>query len=197
MTELIGASRSGRRRRSTSKNATGIKSPRFGRNLLWGVVSASLLVGAYTAHQMRLASHLFGTLYAGATSEEVLYLRGSPAIRSEDQTLWTYSEGAGAHSVLRFSADNTLKSITCTGSADAPESCPDVMGVVLGTPEDRLINRLGPPDSSRFVPNGKVISYGDLGVAFSMREYRVQSITKVRRGGRFAYLPRVLWHLLP
>lgn len=197
MSELIGASPSGRRRRSTSKQATGIKSPRFGRNLFWGVVSASLLVGIYTAHQMRLASQLSGVLFAGATSEEVLYLRGTPANQSSDQTIWTYAEGAGAQSVLRFAADNTLNSITCRGSSDAPEGCPDVMGVVLGTPEDQLINRLGPPGSSRFIPNGKVISYGDLGVAFIMREYRVQSITKVRRSGRFAYLPRVLWHLLP
>ena len=72
--------------------------------------------------------------------------------------LWTYSEGTGAQSVLRFAADNTLDSITCRGSSDAPESCPDVMGVAIGTPEDQLINRLGPPGSSRFIPNGKVIS---------------------------------------
>ena len=75
--------------------------------------------------------------------------------------------------------------------------CPAVLGLELGTDQDRLVDRLGPPTSERYIPNGKILFYSDMGIHFTMREYRITGITKTGRTSRFAYLVRLPWLLLP
>lgn len=156
-----------------------------------------LFAAVYSAHQMRLASLMFGPLLLGAPREEVRYLRGEPSRITRDGSYWIYPEGAGTQSVIQFGDDGLIRAITCLQLEVASTGCPAPMGVGIGTTEDRLINRLGPANDERYIEGGKQMYYAELGLMFTMREFRVTAITKVPRSGRLAFLPRLLWNILP
>lgn len=157
----------------------------------------SLAITGYTVHRLRLASLTGGVLMPGMTEAEVRYLRNAPPTVTRGGLTWIYPDSDTGHSVVRFSPGMNVRSISCFGVAGLPTGCTDILGVTLGTTEDNLVNRIGPPSSTTFIPNGKILVFNDLGLAFTMREYRVASITKFQRSGRLGFLPRAAWFLLP
>jgi hypothetical protein len=196
MPEPEPAQASSRRSRRRSKRK-GLKAPVFGASVFWVMVLLTLAATAYSVHRMRLASLMNGGLMLGGAAEEVRYLRGEPLRKSAMGKHWFYQEGPGATSVVRFGADGRVDAISCVQMEAVAGGCPEPMGIVLGTTEDRLINRLGPASDERFVEGGKQIYFAELGLMFTMREFRVAGITKVRRSGTLDFLPRLAWNLLP
>ncbi len=188
---------SSRKQKRRRKVEEGIASPAFGRNLFRTMVALALIVLAFAAYNMRFAAVVYGFLMPGMPVDEVRYLRGAPESISADGLVWTYAEGSSAKSKLRFDGADRLVSIACSSTSSDRLGCPDVAGLNLGTSEDWLINRLGPPTSYRYIPDGKIMVYSDMGLAFNMRQYRVDGIAKFRKSGSADYLPRIFWHMLP
>lgn len=187
---------SSRRNRRRSKRK-GLKAPSVGVGVFWLMVLLSVAAVGFSAHRMRLASLMAGQLMLGAPPEEVRYLRGEPMRKSADGRHWFYAEGPGAQGVIRFDASGRTDAISCIKVESVAAGCPAPMGVTLDTTEDQLVNRLGPANDERYIEGGKQMYYADLGLMFTMREFRVVGITKVARTGRLGFLPRLAWNLLP
>jgi hypothetical protein len=197
MEEPQGApSATGRRSRRRSKR-TGLKAPSVGTGVFWLMVVLTVAAVGFSAHRMRLASLMSGSLMLGAPAEEVRYLRGEPTARSADGRHWFYTEGAGAVGVVRFDTSGRTDAISCLKVEAVAAGCPALMGVTLDTTEDQLVNRLGPANDQRYIDGGKQMYYAELGLMFTMREFRVVGITKVERSGRLGFLSRLAWNLLP
>ncbi len=194
--ETAASDESRRRSRRRSKRR-GLQATSFGVTVFWVMVLVAVSAMAYSAHQMRLASLMFGPLMLGVPPEEVRYLRGAPARISADGKHWLYPEGPGAQGVIRFGADGRVDAMSCMQIEVVAAGCPAPMGVSLGTTEDHLVNRLGPANDQRYIEGGKQMYYADLGLMFTMQEFRVAGITKVERTGRLSFLPRLVWNMLP
>lgn len=188
--------KSGRRKRRR-KQQTGWQAPETGRLILAVMTLLLLATAFYTAYRFRLASLMMGALMIDSPREEVIYLRGQPAARLDNDMRWQYNEGDDLKTTVQFNAAGRTERISCSGPGAGSVGCPDVLGIGLGTNEDTLLNRLGPPSRQNYIPGGKLMYYADLGVTFTMMEYRVTGITKVQRSGKLDFLPRVAWYLLP
>lgn len=158
---------------------------------------ASLLAGGWTAHRMRVSTIMAGGYMPGMSEQEVRYLRGTPEQVLEGGSRWLYRDGETALTLLRFAPDKRVRSVSCFGEIGQPTGCSDIMGLTLGASEDQVVNRLGPPGQRTFVHDGKILAYGDMGIAFTLRESRVVAITKVERSDALSFLPRIGWNLLP
>lgn len=185
------------RRKRRRKQQSGWQSPGIGRLILASMTILLLVVALYTTHRFRIASLMMGPLMIDAPREEVIYLRGQPASRLDNDMRWQYNEGGDLKTTVQFNAAGRTETISCSGPGVGSVGCPDVLGIGLGTDEDTLLNRLGPPTRQNYIPGGKLMFYADLGVTFTMMEYRVTGITKVQRSGKLNFLPRVAWYLLP
>ena len=187
----------GRRRSRRRSKRRGLQAPSFGVSVFWTMVLITLGAVIYSGHQMRLASLMFGPLMLGSPPDEVRYLRGEPTRISADGKHWFYPEGPGTQGVIRFGADGRVDAMSCIQIEAVAAGCPAPMGVSLGTSEDQLVNRLGPANDERYIEGGKLMYYAELGLMFTMREFRVTGVTKVQRTGRLAFLPRLIWNMLP
>ncbi len=185
-----------RRTRRRSKRSTSRK-PVLGQIVFWMMTVLAIAASVFSAHQMRLASLMFGPLMLGMPREEVRYLRGEPSRISGQGRYWSYPEGAGGLTVIRFADNGLVDTMSCVQLETVGTGCPAPMGVGLGTTEDRLVNRLGPANDERYIEGGKLMYYAELGLMFTMREFRVTGITKVPRSGNLAFLPRLGWNILP
>lgn len=197
MNDVAPETTSRRKRRRKKAQEQGWQSPRIGRNLALAVL---LLAGAaygYAALGMWNAAGMAGVLAPGMSEAEVRYLRGEPKQHTPDNLAWTYAEGEGAETVVRFDEARQIKSITCSALAGSAFGCPEAFGVTIGTSEDQVINRLGVASEQTYIPNGKIMAYNDLGLVYTMREFRVVQITKLRRQGVVSLLGRTFWNLLP
>ncbi len=198
MSEVSAESSGRRKKRRRNKNAAkGWASPALGTSLFWTMVLTAGAAGAIVSANMWTAANMAGVLMAGMPEHEVRYLRGEPKSRSADGLAWTYTEGDSAESVVQFGTDRRIVTINCKPTISAALGCPESFGVTIGTSEDWLINRLGPPSRSSYIPNGKLLIYDDLGLVYTMREYRVAAITKQARGNNVGLIGRVLWNLMP
>lgn len=195
--ELQPAGAGRRKRRRRKEDDTWLKSAAAGRQIFWGVTALAILAAAYTTHKFRHASLLSGGLMVGDPSEQVTYLYGPPAQRSADGKVWYYRPGSGTIRVIRFDDNGRMAVDSCFAEDRESFGCGTVMGQGIGTAEDHLINRIGPPTSQTFSKGGKILNYSDLGLNFTMREFMVVGITKSQRSGRTGFLPRVAWYLLP
>lgn len=197
MNDVAPETTSRRKRRRKKAQEQGWQSPSLGRNL---VLALLLLVGAAYAGAalgMWNAAGMAGVLAPGMSEAEVRYLRGEPKVHSPDNRVWTYAEGEGAESLVHFNDARQVESISCRALAGSAFGCPEAFGVTIGTSEDQVINRLGVASDQTYIPNGKIMTYNDLGLVYTMREFRVVQITKLRRRGVVSLLGRTLWNLLP
>lgn len=184
-------------RRSSSKSQKGLKSV-FVAKLVRGAVVIALLAALVVAgQQLRLASLMFGPLTVGMPEQEVLYLRGQPDRRDASGNVWTYDDGLEARTLVSFGPNRNVQSITCASVTGGTIGCPAVLGLELGADQDQLVDRLGRPTSERYIPNGKILAYSDIGLHFTMRQYRITGVTKTSRTTRVAYLGRLPWIVLP
>ena len=190
------SSRRRRRRRSHSVGKTEAQQARR-RTLFWLIAGLTLLAAGYTAQHMRVSSLMAGGLMPGMTPQELRYLRGAPDQVLGSDGAWLFHDGEVSHTVVRFGADQRVRSISCFGVIGQPIGCADVMGLSLGASQSQLVNRLGPPSSEVFVHDSKVLAYGDMGLAFTLREGQVTAITKVQRSSSLSFLGRTLWSMLP
>ncbi len=197
MNDIAPETTSRRKRRRKKAQDLGWQSPTLGRNLAIAVFMMAGAAYASAALGMWNAAAMAGVLAPGMTEAEVRYLRGEPRVHSPDDRTWTYSEGEGAESLVRFDDSRHIESITCRALSGSAFGCPEAFGVTIGTTEDRVINRLGVPSDQTYIPNGKIMTFGDLGLVYTMREYRVVQITKLRRRGVVSLLGRTVWNLLP
>lgn len=181
------------RRKRRRKQQAGWQAPGIGRMILAGMTILLLGTALYTAYRFRVASLMMGPLMIDSPREEVVYLRGQPAARLDNDMRWQYDEGDDLKTTVQFNAAGRTESISCSGPGAGSVGCPDVLGIGLGTDEDTMLNRLGPPTRQSYIPGGKLMFYADLGVTFTMMEYRVTGVTKVRRSGKLDFLPRVAW----
>lgn len=193
----VANARGPRRRRGRNKQRMGIKSRAVGRLIFWVMLVLSAVVLAYTIYSLRKGAMVAGWLMVGQTPEEVIYLRGEPERRTEGGKTWHYAEPGGARGVVRFGPDGRTRTISCMQDDTAAIGCSKVLGLGMGDSEDWLLNRLGPPTSERYVNGGKLLAYADLGVVYTMREFRVTGVTKYRQSSDFGYWPRALWTTLP
>lgn len=163
------------------------------------MVAISLAAAGLMAQRMRLASLMSSQLLLGIPQQEVRYLRGEPKRISADGRHWLYVEGPGALGVIRFDAGGAVDAVSCLQIEPAATGCPNPppMGVALGSTEDWVINRFGPSSDQRYLSDGKLIYFAELGLVLRMREFRVVGITKVPRSGRLDLLPRLAWAMLP
>lgn len=195
-TETAAPEKDRRRTRRRSRRSSSRK-PILGQIVFWIMTVLAIAATVFSAHQMRLASLMFGPLMLGVPREEVRYLRGEPSHVSAEGKYWLYPEGAGGRTVIHFGDDGLVDTMSCVQLEPAATGCPTPMGVGLGTTEDRLVNRLGPANDERYIEGGKLMYYAEFGLMFTMREFRVTGITKVERSGRLAFLPRLVWNILP
>lgn len=100
-----------------------------------------------------------------------------------------FFEGTAAGVLVNWTAKRTVASVECTdGEA---HDCPGVLGVVVGTPEQAVLARLGRPTSVAVEDGVKEMQYDDLGVTFRLTNRRVYSlILRPRSGGAWAWVQR-------
>jgi hypothetical protein len=195
--EVANARRSQRRRsRRSNRQSHGWKSPLVGKGLFWSGLGMLALGATYMAYGLHLGANMAGLLLIGLNKQEVTYIRGNPAGQGDGGQTWFYTEGAGAQGVVRFGPDGRTRTISCMQRGQVALGCSSVLGVGMGDGEDRLRNRLGSPTQERYVKGGKLMVYADMGLVFTMQEFRVTGITKYAAGG-LGYLVRVPWAMLP
>lgn len=187
-----------RRSRRKRKSKTGFwANPALGRRIAIGVSLLGLLLLVLLTYQMRHASLLVGPLQIGASDAEVAYAMG-PADRVDaDGQRWSYSLGISTLLMVEFDADRQVDAIRCVTFGPGATGCPQLMGIGLGTSEELLVNRLGPPSSFSYIPNGKTVTYDDMGISFTMHQFRVTGYSKTARTSRIGFIPRVFWSFMP
>ena len=191
------SSHSRRQRRKRRNKATFWTNPALPRRTTLLVAALALLASAFSVYKLRQGSLLFGQVQIGAPQAEVAYLYGQPPRTEANGAKWLYPVGADAELAINFDADRAILSMDCIAHSATAFGCPTVAGIGLGTPEDQLLNRLGPASSQTYIPNGKTLTFDDMGVTFTLHQFRVTGYSKVRRTSRIAYLSRVAWNLLP
>jgi hypothetical protein len=101
---------------------------------------------------------------------------------------WLF-EGTAAGVMVIWTAKRTVASVQCTdGEA---HDCPGALGVVMGTPEQMVLARLGRPTSVGVKDGVKQMRYDDLGVTYRLTHRRVYGLTLgPRSGGAWAWVKR-------
>jgi len=75
---------------------------------------------------------------------------------------------------VNFNSDRTaLVTIRCIAYDDFYGRCPSIAGVIDGSTEQDVIQRLGPPDSTEIKSGIKVLTYRTLGIGLRLRKERV------------------------
>ena len=75
---------------------------------------------------------------------------------------------------VNFNSDRTaLVTIRCIAYDDFYGRCPSIAGVIDGSTEQDVIQRLGPPNSTEIKSGIKVLTYRTLGIGLRLRKERV------------------------
>lgn len=122
-----------------------------------------------------------------------------PGTKLEDYSDWLFTQPSGSELVIYFGEKPAkVQAIVCYAEAGG-NVCPPLLGVHVGTSEDGMIRRLGPPTEPSFLDNQKLAPYDDIGVVFILGKAQVRNlgISKQKKGGATALRARFLETLLP
>lgn len=194
---------SGRRRRRKQrvrrferKSAMGIATTRFGL-ALFGLMSVVLLVYCGLIWlQVKEAAESLGPYKLGMTEADARYQFGEPKVSRAAADIWIYAN-AGSQLSLRFAADGRLDRVTCIQQGTFDGSCPQELGVGIGSTEDDLIRQFGPPDAMRYDRDEKLARYGALGLTVRLRKLQVVGIEHTRATSTAGMITLALWRMLP
>jgi hypothetical protein len=203
MDEVAVAEKPKRRRKSrSSRKEAGswgayFRGPSFGRHLFVFMCLIGVAYAGKIAWETRVATYFYNSLTVGSSEGDVRYMLGPPRSTEQNGRIYRYEE-RGALVTVRFGADGSMESITC--SPLKPEyagRCGPILGIRIGEIEDNVVVRLGAPTRQSYVGDDKLMHYDGLGVTFHMRRYRVYAL-EVHKGASLAgYLPRIFWRMLP
>jgi hypothetical protein len=189
-----------RRGRSSSQREKGLaavlRDSRFGKRLFVAMCLVTAIYCGTILYEARAAALYFGPTVIGMDKNEARYMMGPPPAGQESQPLWTYLEN-GTRLSVRFGEDGGMKSVVCTEDEAAGGGCLSVLGLRIGTTEDRVWLKLGKPGRETYVGNDKIIYYDDLGFSFTLRRFQVQSIEVHKRESATSFVPRALWMMVP
>lgn len=190
-------SRHKRRRKETSqlRGLERLRSPAVGQILSRSMVVVAILYAVSALYQVRTASYMYGPLMLGMNRSEARYVMGSPQAAESDTQNWHFAERGRLISV-GFGPDNRVFSIACRHQGEAALSCPDLLGIEIGSGEDQLWRRLGGAREA-YRDNSKTMDYPELNAAFRLEKLSVNEIKLTGPQHALSYLPVWLWGLVP
>lgn len=147
-------------------------------------------------YEARAAALYYGPTVIGMDKNEARYMMGPPPAGQDNLPLWTYLEN-GTQMSVRFGEDGRMNSVVCTERDPNGVGCPSVLGLRIGTTEDRVWLKLGKPGREAYVGSDKIIYYDDLGFSFVLRRFQVQMIEVHNRESATSFVPRALWMMVP
>ncbi len=142
------------------------------------------------------ASLGYGSTWSHMTQAEARYMMGAPTAGGEADKDWHYDE-RGSLFHLRFDGTGRLISSVCSEQGVAEQSCPDVLGIRVGTNERDLVLRLGAPERASFEGADKVMHYPGLGVIFRLRRGYVISVQHNVAHFSPGLIGKALWAMVP
>lgn len=187
-----------KRRRKDSNRLYGLewlRSLAVGQIIFRGMWVVAFLYAASALYQVRTASYMYGPLMLGMTRSEARYVMGSPQAAESETQNWHFAEQGRIISV-RFGQDNRVFSIACRHQGETALSCPDLIGIEIGSGEDQLWRRLGGAREA-YRDTSKTMDYPDLNAAFRLEKLSVTQIKLTGPQHALSYLPVWLWGLVP
>ncbi len=207
-----------RRRRSQKRNkgkVPRIRDPRIGKFVRNVMIMLAVGYGALTLYWVQQAAKRYATVVSGMQRADVRYVLGSPesiampgqsvalrvsgsdAAASEAASQWLYRRG-GTLTTIGFEPDTGRVAFVSCYDKDVTElGCPPVLGIGIGTIEDKIWFRLGRPSSERYNGEVKTIVYNELGLRFDLRKLVVERITLAPRSSIITTLPRAIRVAMP
>lgn len=192
-----------RKRRSRSARRSGalpiLADPRFGRWLLLAMIAAAIAYAGSALWTARMLANTYSGLVLGMPRADVRYFMGpppEPARGADSAPVWTYRADT-ATTRVHFDGAGRISRIACSDEQASVSTCPDTMGLGLGTAEDVIWSRLGAPTEQSYAGDTKLLYYRDLGLQFALRRFQVVGIALGSRPSRLSYLPRAARLMLP
>ena len=202
MEDTTASSGSGRSRRKRRR-----KDPSQLRGLEWlrssavdqiisrSMLAVAILYAASALYQVRTASYMYGPLMLGMNRSEARYVMGSPQAAESETQSWHFAE-RGRIIAVRFGPDNRVFSIACQHQGETALSCPDLLGIEIGSAEGELWRRLGGAREA-YRDNSKTMDYPELNAAFRLEKLSVNEIKLTGPQHALSYLSVWLWGLVP
>lgn len=188
-----------RRRRKSKHQDKGalawLRGPGGARAILAGIAVAALGYGAVTWQSTMAVTKGYLGISTGTPKAQVRYALGKPA-ENETEATWHIAE-QGLRLRVSFGQGDGVKAISCRQDPDRIQSCPQVLGIAVGSAEQDLVRRLGPASSEGFLGEDKLMVYPGLGYTFRLRRGLVEEITFHGSVSASAALYQVFWRLLP
>ena len=198
-TTSSGSGRSRRkRRRKDSAQLYGLewlRSPAVGQIMTRSMLVVAILYAVTALYQVRTASFMYGPLMLGMNRSEARYVMGSPQTAESETQNWHFAERGRIISV-GFGPDNRVFSIACRHQGETALSCPDLLGIEIGSGEGELWRRLGGA-SEAYRDNSKTMDYPELNAAFRLEKLSVNEIKLAGPQHALSYLSVWLWGLVP
>lgn len=193
--------RSSRRRRSTAPKTwrDRLRAPAVTRTLHAVVAVAGVLYLAGGVFWFRDATVGVGPLIKGMTEADVRYVQGPPTMQRRDPggaVLWEWREPERLLHARFDGASGRLTEASCTDIAARGGSCPERLGLGVGTTEDAVWTVFGQPTRQAFANGDKTISYDDIGIEFGLRRFAIYRSAIIPRRGS-GWFGRVLRVLVP
>jgi hypothetical protein len=211
----LGQQRRRRRQKRNKGKVPRIRDPRIGKFVRNVMIVLAMGYVALTLYFVSQAAKLYGGVVAGMQRADVRYVLGSPnsiamagesvarpgsgsdAAASEAASQWLYRRG-GTLTTIGFEPDTGRVAFVSCYDKDVTElGCPPVLGIGIGTVEDRIWFRLGRPSSERYNGEVKTIAYNELGLRFDLRKLVVERITLAPRSSIITTLPRAVRVAVP
>jgi hypothetical protein len=180
-----------------------LATPKTARRVTWIMAIVAIGFVAFAWQDVAGQINGYGDLSIGETPDEIMYSEGKPntvqrtaAATSSADAQWTYSSD-GKSFGIRFTG-GVASEFICPLTPETVADCPSTFGIVNGTPESIVIQRLGIPGGEALRDGRKTVDYADLGVSFLMERGEVrQTVVRRATGGGLSPFGRLVRIMLP
>ncbi len=172
-----------------------LRSRACGRVIAGAMAGLALGYAGWVTYRLDQTAGAFGPMPLGASLAEARQRLGAAGVVAARGDV-IYETG-GARWLLAFDPLTGLHAITCTSGAVAPQSCPAVLGLAIGSSEGALRLRLGAPDALRVIGGERVLDYAAIGFSLHLRQGQVAQIDHHAGAGGPAWWRQLGWLLIP